>query len=578
MTEPDDAPLSEPRRPKVVREPPPVLYTAAPHCDPVGPVRVMTAGAALVGPRDAALRALRIDNVASQLAAADPTLWGPEAEAEARIRLGWLALPQSSRELIPRLESLREELRDEGVDRVVLCGMGGSSLAPEVICASAGVPLIVLDSTDPRQVRSALVSLERTVVVVSSKSGSTVETDSQRRILAAALRSSGLSEVAIARRFVAVTDPDSDLAATAESEGWRAVFFADPNVGGRYSALSAFGLVPSALAGVDIAALLDDAQAVQSDLGENVGNPGLDLGAALGACGAAGRDKVVIADGGSGLIGLGDWVEQLLAESTGKKGRGLLPVVVESWDAPGTKHTATGDTHQVRIGRGGPNTTTVSGPLGGQLLIWEYAVAVAGRVLGVNPFDQPDVESAKTSTRALLDEGSSSLPEGAPFFFEGAVAGYAPPGVLSGAAGLDAVLRHALDLVPPTGYLAVMAYLDRLSDAPLAGIRRGLAARTSRPVTFGWGPRFLHSTGQLHKGGPRTGVFVQVTGAVADDEDIQVPGRDFSLGRLQLAQALGDGQVLTDHGRPVIRLHLIDRAAGIAQLLAALPDLAPPAK
>jgi len=553
-----------------------VLYAPIEERLPVGPVRVVTAGAALVGPRDAALRALRIDGVARRLADGDASLWGPDAEPEARVRLGWLSLPQSSRDLLPRLAALRAELAAEGLDRVVLCGMGGSSLAPEVICASAGVPLVVLDSTDPGQVRSALVDLDRTVVVVSSKSGSTVETDSQRRILAAALRRCGLSDADAARRFVAVTDPGSDLAATAQAEGWRAVFLADPAVGGRYSALSAFGLVPSALAGADVAALLDDAAAVQPDLTEDTGNPGLDLGAALGACGAAGRDKVVIADGGSGVVGLGDWIEQLLAESTGKNGVGLLPVVVESWDAPGTKHTATGDTHQVRLGRGGPNTTTVSGPLGGQLLVWEYATAIASRVLRVNPFDQPDVESAKTSTRALLDGGAGGGTAGGtektPFFVDGAVSGYAEPAVLSGAAGLESVLRHVLDLVPPTGYLAVMAYLDRLADVHLAALRVKLAALTSRPVTSGWGPRFLHSTGQLHKGGPANGVFLQLTADVTAAGDLEVPGRDFTLGRLQLAQALGDGRVLTDHGRPVVRLHLRDRTAGIASLFAAVPE------
>jgi len=575
---PEPAGEPEGRRVRVAREPAPVTYATTSRRVPGGPVRVITAGAALVGPRDAALRALQIDGVAARLAARDATLWGPDAETEAAGRLGWLGLPQTSRELLPRLAALRAELATDGLDRVVLCGMGGSSLAPEVICASAGVPLVILDTTDPGQVRAALVDLDRTVVVVASKSGSTVETDSQRRIFVAAFRGEGLGDRDVGRRFVAVTDPGSDLAATAQREGWRAVFLADPDVGGRYSALSAFGLVPSALAGADVAALLDDAAAVQTDLAQDDGNPGLDLGAALGGCAAAGRDKVVIADGGSGLAGFGDWAEQLVAESTGKDGRGLLPVVVESWDAPGTKHTATGDTHQVRIGRGGPNTTTVTGPLGAQFLVWEYAVAVASRALGVNPFDQPDVESAKTSTRALLDDkggddrGDGRLPESEAVLVEGAVTVYADGSVLSGAVSLDRVLAHVVSLVGPTGYLAVMAYLDRHAQADLAGVRRGLAARAGRPVTFGWGPRFLHSTGQLHKGGAPVGVFVQVTGAVPDGVDVDVPGREFTLARLQLAQALGDGRVLAEHGRPVIRLHLTDRAAGVAQLLDALAE------
>ncbi|HVF21374.1 MAG TPA: glucose-6-phosphate isomerase [Mycobacteriales bacterium] len=568
MTEPSGEP--EGRRPAVVREPAPVLYGTPARRAPTGPVRVVTAGAALVGPRDAALRALQLDAAAARLADGDPTLWGEAAVAEASVRLGWLTLPQTSRDLLPRLAALRDSLRAEGLDRVVLCGMGGSSLAPEVICATAGVPLVVLDTTDAGQVRAALTELDRTVVVVSSKSGSTVETDSQRRILTAALRDAGLSDHDVALRFVAVTDPGSDLAATAEREGWRATFLADPDVGGRYSALSAFGLVPSGLAGADVTALLDDAAAAQADLAADDGNPGLELGAALGGCAAAGRDKVVIADGGSGLVGFGDWAEQLIAESTGKAGRGILPVVVESWDAAGTKHTATGDTHQVRLGRGGPNTTTVTGPLGAQFLVWEYAVAVACRVIGVNPFDQPDVESAKTSTRALLEGGSDDVVGDPPVLVEGSVEIHADHSVLASAASLHAVVDYLPDLVPATGYVAVMAYLDRVADADAAALRRLLAERTGRPVTFGWGPRFLHSTGQLHKGGAPVGVFVQLTGATSADDDVDVPGREFTLARLQMAQALGDGRVLAEHGRPVLRLHLTDRAAGVRQLLDAL--------
>ena len=563
---------TEARRPRVVREPPPVIFTREPGRVPTGPVRVETAGSALLGPRDAALRVLRQDRVPSRLMSADTTLWGPEAEAEAAVRLGWLTLPTTSRELLPRLHAVRDALRADGLDRVVLCGMGGSSLAPEVICASAGVRLVVLDTTDPGQVRAALDDLHRTVVVVASKSGSTVETDSQRRIFMSAFAESGVSPADVVSRFVAVTDPGSDLARMAEQEGWRAVFLADPDVGGRYSALSAFGLVPSVLAGADVLPLLDDAAAVLDDLAADEGNPGLELGAALGGCAAAGRDKVVIADGGSGLVGFGDWAEQLVAESTGKQGRGLLPVVVESWDAPGTKHTATGDTHQVRIGRGGPNTTTVTGPLGAQFLVWEYAVAAASRVIGVNPFDQPDVESAKTSTRALLQSGSATE-RAVPLAVDGAVEVHASGGTAVDTSSVAAVLQSLLDATPPTGYVAVMAYLDRLADARLAGLRRVLAERTARPVTFGWGPRFLHSTGQLHKGGAPVGVFLQVTAQVDDAEDLAVPGRDFTLARLQLAQALGDASVLAAPGRPVVRLHLRDRTGGIDAILAALPPL-----
>jgi glucose-6-phosphate isomerase len=541
-----------PRAPRA--DPAPVLYTAPPAAEPAGPVRVVTTGSALLGPRDATRRALVIDDAPARLAAKDPTLWGNDAEAEARIRLGWLDLPNTSRDLLPRLAALRAELAAEGLDRVVLCGMGGSSLAPEVICATYGAPLVVLDTTDPGQVRAALTDLDRTVFVVSSKSGSTVETDSHLRLAVEATSWS---------RVVVVTDPGSALAEAAQANAARALFLADPNVGGRYSALSAFGLVPSALAGVDVARLLDDAAAVLPDLARNDANPGLDLGAALGGCGAAGRDKVVLAGAATGF---GDWAEQLVAESTGKLGRGLLPVVVESPTAPGAKHTATGDLHVVRLDAPAANATAVTGPLGAAFLVWEYATALAGRTLRIDPFDQPDVESAKQSTRALLDD-AGPLEVGTPAFVDGPVEAY---GDVGGATTLAELVPALLAAVPPLGYVAVHAYLDRFADAAAAALRPALAALTKRPVTFGWGPRFLHSTGQYHKGGPPTGVFLQLTGVVTDD--VQVPGRPFTLGRLQLAQALGDGRVLAARGRPVVRLHLTDRAAGLAAVRAAIPD------
>ncbi|HVF04217.1 MAG TPA: glucose-6-phosphate isomerase [Frankiaceae bacterium] len=560
----DTARVAEPaphrtRPPK--NDPAPVLYTAPPPVEPAGPVRVVTTGSALLGPRDAARRALVQDGVPAKLLAKDATLWGPDAEAEAAVRLGWLDLPRTSRALLPELKPLRDTLRMLRRRRVVLCGMGGSSLAPEVICRTYGGELVTLDTTDPQQVRAALVDLDHTVFVVSSKSGSTVETDSHLRLAV---------EVAGWENVVVVTDPGSALAEAATGRAL-AVFLADPNVGGRYSALSAFGIVPAALAGAPVEQLLDDAEAVLADLGRDEGNPGLDLGAALGGCAAAGRDKLVLVDAGSGFAGFGDWVEQLVAESTGKEGRGLLPVVVESPDAPGTKFTATGDVHVVRFGSAAPNSTAVTGPLGAAFLVWEYATAVAGRVLRINPFDQPDVESAKKSARALLDAGEP--PREQPLLAEGPVEVHGDATLLAGATGLADVLERVLRAVPPLGYLAIHAYLDRWADAPAAGLRAACAASTPRPVTFGWGPRFLHSTGQYHKGGPANGVFLQLTGANADD--IDVPGRPFTLGQLQLAQALGDGRVLAERG-PVVRLHLLDRAAGLAAVRAALPELREP--
>ena len=510
---------------------------------------------------------------ASRLFDRDATLWGPAAEAEASIRLAWVDLHRTSRPLLGEIAAMRGELLGEGLDHVVLCGMGGSSLAPEVICAAAGVELTVLDSSHPDQVRAALSDrLDRTVVVVSSKSGSTVETDSQRRAYEDAFRRAGIDP---SRRIVVVTDPGSPLDKEAREAGYRVVN-ADPDVGGRYSALTAFGLVPSGLAGADVAALLEDADAVADLLAEDhAGNPALRLGAALAGTTPL-RDKLVLVDENSGIPGFADWAEQLIAESTGKQGTGLLPVVVADATDPEVALPPSDATVVRLVGHdvdpvdeppGDGSDVWVSGPLGPQLLLWEVATAVAGQVLGINPFDQPDVESAKKAARRLL-EGSPDRPPAD--FTDGGVevrslgAGFGGgPDTLS--AAVDALLSQ---LDPATGYLAVMAYLDRGAVPRVADVRRTLALRTQRPVTFGWGPRFLHSTGQFHKGGPKTGVYLQIT---ADPhEDLPVPGRDFSFGTLVAAQAAGDARVLADLGRPVLRLHLTDLESGLPVLLEAL--------
>ncbi len=503
--------------------------------------------------------------VASGIANRDATLWGPDAEDEAGKRLAWVALAEESRSLVAEIVGLRDVLADRGLDHVVLCGMGGSSLAPEVICATHGVPLTVLDSSDPDYVRRAVNDrLERTIVVVSSKSGGTVETDSQKRAYEQAFRDADLEPAA---HIIVVTDPGSPLDQAAAEAGYR-VFHADPDVGGRYSALTAFGLVPSGLAGADIGRLLDEATAISPHLEtDDVDNPALRLGALLGVANAAGVDKMVLADKQSGIPGFGDWAEQLVAESTGKHGSGILPVVVPSLDAPNFS-PSTPDEVLVTIGPGvHMDAPPVSGwgaaidaPLGAQVLLWEYATVVAGRIIGINPFDQPDVESAKNAARNMLD-GGGSVPS--PAFTEGAVEVFATEGLLSGENTVAGAVQALLDqLDDETGYLAVMAYLDRERDSALADVRESLARRTGRPTTFGWGPRFLHSTGQYHKGGPATGVYLQLTGEPI--EDLAISGRPFTFGGFISAQAIGDANVLADHGRPVLRLHLTDHEAGLA--------------
>ena len=509
------------------------------------------------------------EGLPAKLAGGDPTLWGPEAESEAKIRLGWIDLGETSRELLPRLTALREELAADGIDRVVLAGMGGSSLAPGVICRTVGVQLIVLDTTDPGQVAAALAGHhEHTVVVVSSKSGGTVETDSHRRAAWAAFEAAGIRDVG--RHFVAVTDPGSPLAASAEEAGFRAVILADPDVGGRYSALTAFGLVPAALAGADVSVLLDQAAGLRRGLAENEHNPALDLGLALGAAWTVGRDKIVIADTGSGIVGFGDWAEQLIAESTGKDGKGLLPVVVEGPTAPGTSGP---DVALVTVGPPGDAAdpvASVTGPLGAQFLAWEYAVAVAGWAIGINPFDQPNVQESKDNTARILESGP---PAEQPAFTEGAVEVHGDPALL-GSAGtpadtLTGAITALCGAVPDRGYLAIMAYLDRGNDASAADLRGELARVTGKAVTFGWGPRFLHSTGQYHKGGPQVGAFLQIT--AEPDAALEVPGRPYDFTTLQAAQAAGDRQALAQRNRPLLHLHLTDRAAGLGQLLEAVP-------
>ncbi|WP_017975918.1 glucose-6-phosphate isomerase [Actinopolyspora halophila] len=510
------------------------------------------------------------DQAASKLAAGDPTLWGTDAEEEAAARLSWTTLHETSRGLLAEIDALRAELHEEGLHRVVLAGMGGSSLAPEVITATAETAMVVLDTTDPAQVADALEGeLDRTVVVVSSKSGTTVETDCHRRIFEQAFSEEGIDP---ARRMVVVTDPGSPLQELAEESGYRKVFAADPNVGGRYSALSAFGLVPAGLAGADIAGLLDDAAAAFPALAsDDESNPAIRLSAALAAAHGNGAEKVVFADSGSGIVGFSDWVEQLIAESTGKAGTGLLPVPVENVEATGFA-TAGGEATPVAIGPpDGTASISTQGPLGGMMLLWEFATALAGRLIGINPFDQPDVEAAKEATRGLLD-GPAGGPIATPAVVDGSIEVHPSGDWLSPGVGTVAeALRALVTAAPKSGYLAVQAYLDRLDDASISVLRPELGRRSGLQTTFGWGPRFLHSTGQYHKGGHQNGVFLQVTGSPGADLD--VPGRPYTLAGLQRAQALGDGQVLAQQNRPVLRLHLTDRAAGLVELVKAVQDL-----
>ncbi|MFT4189221.1 MAG: glucose-6-phosphate isomerase [Aeromicrobium sp.] len=501
------------------------------------------------------LRRLVDERFASRLAARDHTLWGPAAEEESAKRLAWVDLPKASRPLLPRIAAARDDLRQAGLDHVVLCGMGGSSLAPEVICRAAGVELTVLDSSDPHMARAAVEDrLDRSVVVVSSKSGGTVETDSQRRAFEDAYEQAGLDA---RQHLVIVTDPASPLDEYVTAAGYR-VFRAEPNVGGRYSALTAFGLVPSGLAGVPLAPLLEQAGAVHDAfLADSVENLALRLGTLMGVAADNDVDKLVLVDHTG--TGVGDWIEQLVAESTGKDGCGVLPVVT----TPDALGAVTSDCVVVALGTeevpAAPSgyAAAVDLPLGAHMFLWEVATAVAGQILSINPFDQPDVESAKKAARASL---GGEVEQPAPSAVDGDVELFGTE-----ASTLEEALAELFAKVEePLGYLALQVYLDRWTHADLAAVRAPLSERLDRPVTFGWGPRFLHSTGQYHKGGAPTGVFLQVT--AEPDRDFEVPGRDFTFGQFIVAQAVGDGQVLAERGRPVLRLHLRDVEAGVARL------------
>jgi len=499
------------------------------------------------------------DSVAERLRAGDPTLWAPPGTAEVANRLGWLTIAERTAATIGELESFTGELRSDGIEDVVLLGMGGSSLAPEVLRRAFGSApghprLHVLDSTDAQTIAAvqARVEPERSLFIVSSKSGGTIEPLSLFAHFHSLLEDGS--------HFVAITDPGSGLAQLADEHSFRRTFLGDPDIGGRYSALSAFGIVPAALMGVDLRGLLGGAGgAWETPLhydGETVPAPAaVWLGAALSALARAGRDKLtfIIADS---LPGLGLWLEQLVAESTGKHGTGILPVAEEplgtpeeygpdrvfaylpdinSPDEPTEARVAAlaaAGHPLIRIPTSGP------GDLGRIFLLAELATAVAGWGLEINPFDQPNVQQAKDATNSVLG-------------------GFEQNGELPAIEDGDGAALRALALGgSPPDYVAIMAYTEptREFDAAIAELRAAIRAKSGVTTTFGYGPRFLHSTGQFHKGGPPTGRFLQLLHD--GPQDVAIPGRPFSFTTLKNAQAIGDYDTLRQLGRPAERLRL----------------------
>jgi glucose-6-phosphate isomerase len=525
----------------------------------------------------------------------DPSVWSSEEIVQRAVatRLGWLEAPFHFADETAELTAFAGEIRREGFTTAVLGGMGGSSLAPALLAhvfgaASEGIPVRVLDSTDPAAVAATLDDLNptATLFIVSTKSGTTAESLSfqayQWARTADALKEAGVGRPTQPGDFMAaISDPDQSLRSIPHHDQLREVFLNPPDVGGRYSALTYVGLVPGALLGIDLATLLLRAREMVEACGESdaARNPGLALGLAMGVLAKNGRDKLTFVIDRE-LAAFGPWVEQLIAESTGKHGVGVVPVDGECLAAPASYGN---DRVFVRIslaGSPGPDPSIGSNvdarlaelaasghpviripvaskiDLGAEFVRWEVATALAGVVLGIDPFDQPNVEEAKTNTRAVLatyeNGGAAAGDEALPVADEAAV---------------STALRAALSNLVPNGYASIQAYIAQTPerDAALSRIRTILRDRTRRATTVGYGPRFLHSTGQLHKGGAPIGWFLQLVAQHPDDREI--PGKPYSFGQLIDAQAIGDAQTLGDHKLPVLRIDLGQNPdAGLAAL------------
>ncbi|HEX9314873.1 MAG TPA: glucose-6-phosphate isomerase [Actinomycetota bacterium] len=499
------------------------------------------------------LKELDAGDVVSRIWSHDHTVWKPDP-TEITNRLGWLKLATDMRPRIPELQVFAKRVAADGFTHAVLLGMGGSSLAPEMFArtynrAPGALELTVLDTTHPATIArvEASLDLDHTLFIVASKSGTTLETLSQFEYFSAKTGGRGSS-------FIAITDPGTPLEELARARGFRHVFQNPPDLGGRYSALSLFGLVPAALIGADLEDLLFSAEEMADGCKAVPGfeNPGAWLGALMGEAWLAGQDKLTFVLPAS-VASFGDWVEQLVAESTGKEGKGIVPVpgedigppdaygedrlFVSLGDYPGLAPLRAAGYPVVTLEFGGPKT------LGAEIFRFEFATAVAGHVLGINAFDQPNVEEAKQATRAIL----ASLQEaGVPLGQGGASKLEEPdPGDAAG----------ELQGVAPGDYIAIQAYLDRTPDTAAALQLDRLALRDAHraATTVGFGPRFLHSTGQLHKGGPPTGVFLQVTDE-GRDVDLPIPGKPYTFGTLIDAQSLGDLQALRARRRRVARV------------------------
>jgi transaldolase/glucose-6-phosphate isomerase len=517
------------------------------------------------------LAAFRNDRIVERIWSRDKSVWSGADEDR---WLGWLDLPGQDRSSLKDVQRFADEAKAEGIRDVVLLGMGGSSLAPEVIGSivgdARGFPkLHVLDSTDPAQILRVerAVDFERTLFLVASKSGSTLEVNILKQYFHdRAVQRFGAGGAG--RRFVLTTDPGSKLQAIAGQEGFRKIFMGVPSVGGRFSALSNFGLVPAALIGVDVSSLLGRAQMMAERCRTPDDNAAFELGVVLGELALNGRDKPTLITSRS-LASFGSWMEQLVAESLGKEGKGIIPIDGEPPDKPEvygndrvfvhlqdkTASEPATDALVDELERAGHPVIRIMWAdrqaLGSEFFRWEFATAVAGAVLGVNPFDQPDVEAAKVVTRRLAAE-------------------YETTGTLPGRDRISdpSAITELIAQLVAGDYFALLAFVEMNARhrESLDGIRLAVRDRRKVATTVGFGPRYLHSTGQAHKGGPNTGVFVVIT--AEDGEDMIVPGQKYTFGTIKLAQALGDFEVLVARGRRAIRIHVNDVGAGLEELRA----------
>jgi transaldolase/glucose-6-phosphate isomerase len=573
--------------------------------------RVTTSLGPLQSAVDQALQRADNEHWARRLLEKDPTLWKPEGSDQSEItdRLGWLTVAEQMSDMLPRLRDLRDDVKQAGFTHAILLGMGGSSLAPEVLMrtfgAASGQPrLIVLDTTDPMTIVDTehAVDLRKALFIVASKSGGTLETMSQFRYFSAKLEEL-LGAAEAGKHFIAITDPGTRLEQLAKEHNFRAIFRNPPDIGGRYSALSYFGLVPAAIIGVDVEKLLDRALTMQQACHGMVGvsserpsareNPGLDLGAIIGTLATLDRNKVTLVLSPP-INTLGYWIEQLIAESTGKEGKGILPVESEALGTPvvygadrlfvylrtDEDYDPVQDTQVAALEQAGQPVVHIAlrdvYDLGMEFFRWEFAIAVAGIILAINPFNQPNVQEAKDNTDRILADYAKTheLAQPLPIVRTEHVAIVADEPQaqnLAAAVSLQAALETYFAGVHPGDYVAILAYVTKTTaiDDQLEAIRYRIRDLTRAATTLGYGPRFQHSTGQLHKGGPNSGVFVQIV--CDDDIDAAIPGEPYTFGVLRQAQALGDLRSLQAHGRRVIRLALGSEIhAGLAEIQRAL--------